>query len=97
MKLGPFLWFGGTPGNSLPTMTGIDPKTHKELFPVATHTRRNAEGEFAERKNIRVASHRRFTTLKTIDEVIEQLFGLKCPSSLPKQAIMPHARLSYPA
>ena len=67
-------------------MTGKDPKTDRELFPVATHTRRNAEGELAVRKNIRVISHQRFTTLKTIDEVIEHLFGLKCPSSFAMQA-----------
>jgi len=70
MELGPFLWFGGTPGNRLPDITD------KGLFPVAKHTKGNAEGVKAERKNIRVITSRHFTELKTLDEVIERLFGL---------------------
>ena len=73
MALGPFLWFGGTPGNRLPNITD------EEVFPMAKHAKHNAEGERAKRKNIREISRRHFTTLQTIDEVIEKLFGLKCP------------------
>ena len=72
MELGPFLWFGGTPGSPLPDITD------EKSFPVAKHTKGNAKGVKTERKSIRVVSSRHFIDLKTIDEVIERLFGLKC-------------------
>ncbi len=66
MELGPFLWFGGSPGKPLPDITG---------FPVAKHTKGNAEGEKAERKNIRVITKGKFTKIESISGVIEKLFG----------------------
>jgi hypothetical protein len=66
MELGPFLWFGGKPGEPLPDMTG---------FPIAKHTKGNAAGEKAERKNIRVITKGKFTKVPSISGVLEKLFG----------------------
>ncbi len=66
LELGPFLWFGGKPGEPLPDMTA---------FPVAKHTKGNAEGKKAERKNIRVITKGKFTKVQSISGVIEKLFG----------------------
>ena len=68
LALGPFLWFGGKPGKPLPDISG---------FPVAKHTKGNAEGKKAERKNIRVINKGRFTKVESISGVIEKLFGPK--------------------
>ena len=70
MELGPFLWFGGTPGKPLPDITG---------FPVAKHTKGNAQGAKAERKNIRVINKGQFTKVESISGVIKKLFGPKLP------------------
>ena len=67
VELGPFLWFGGSHGKPLPDITG---------FPVAKHTKGNAEGVKAERKNIRVVAKGKFTKIESISGVIEKLFGL---------------------
>jgi len=66
LELGPFLWFGGSPGKPLPDITG---------FAVAKHSKGNAKGEKAERKNIRVINKGEFAKLATISDVIEVLFG----------------------
>lgn len=66
LELGPFLWFGGIPGDPLPDMTS---------FPVAKHTKGNAEGVKAERANIRVITKGKFTKVDSISGVIEKLFG----------------------
>ena len=66
MELGPFLWFGGKPGEPLPDMTG---------FPIAKHTKGNAAGVKAERKNIRVITKGKFTKVPSISGVLEKLFG----------------------
>jgi hypothetical protein len=66
MTLGPFLWFGGDPGKPLRDITD---------FPIAKHTKGNAEGEKTERKNIRVINKGQFTEIATISDVIERLFG----------------------
>ena len=60
MELGPFLWFGGEPGEPLPDITG---------FPVATHTKGNKDGEKTERKNIRVISKGKFMKVPSISGV----------------------------
>ncbi len=67
LELGPFMWFGGEPGEPLPDITG---------FPVAKHTKGNKEGEKAERKNIRILTKGKFTKVSSIAGVIEKLFGL---------------------
>ena len=66
MELGPFLWFGGKPSEPLPDMTG---------FPIAKHTKGNAAGEKAERRNIRVITKGKFTKVSSISGVLEKLFG----------------------
>jgi hypothetical protein len=66
MELGPFLWFGGEPGEPLPDITG---------FRIAKHTKGNAKGKKAERKNIRVITKGKFTKVSSISGVIEKLFG----------------------
>jgi hypothetical protein len=68
LKLGPFLWFGNPPGKPLPDITG---------FPIAKHTKANAEGKKAERKNIRVINKGDFTTVESISAVVTKLFGLQ--------------------
>lgn len=60
MSLGPFLWFGDAPGMLLPDISD---------FPVAKHTKANAEGEKAERPNIRVISKIKFSKLPTMTEL----------------------------
>ena len=67
IELGPFLWFGGVPGQPLPDITG---------FPIAKHTKGNAQGEKAERKNIRVITKGKFEKVESISGVIAKLFGL---------------------
>lgn len=66
MELGPFLWFGGKPGEPLPDISS---------FRVAKHTKGNAKGKKSERKNIRVITKRKFTRVSSISGVIEMLFG----------------------
>lgn len=66
LELGPFLWFGELPGKPLPDITG---------FPVAKHTRGNAEGKKAERKNIRVINKGGFTKVEAISALVIKLFG----------------------
>ena len=67
LAIGPFRWFGGKPGEPLPNITG---------FPVAKHTKGNADGEKADRKNIRVLNKGKFVEIKSIVGVLEKLFGL---------------------
>lgn len=66
MDIGPFLWFGESPGERLPDIT---------TFPVAKHSKANSKGEKTEKKNLRVIKKRQFTQLTSISEVIERLFG----------------------
>jgi hypothetical protein len=66
LELGPFMWFGGSPGKPLPDISArSNPKR-------ATH---NAEGLRPPRKNHYILPPAAFTELKTLDEVIVQLFG----------------------
>ena len=44
MALGPFLWFGGPPGEQLPDIRD------EKVFPVAKHNKANAKGKKAEKK-----------------------------------------------
>ena len=68
LELGPFLWFGGLPGEPFPDITG---------FRVAKHTKGNSEGVKAERKNIRVIPKGKFAKVDSMSGVIEMLFGLQ--------------------
>ncbi len=66
LALETFFWFGGGPGERLPDITG---------FPVATHTKGNAQGTKTARPNIRVLSISKFKKLTSVGELVEQLFG----------------------
>jgi hypothetical protein len=59
-KIGPFLWFGGSPGRSLPELGDR----------VARLTRKPK----SERKAIRIVTKNRFQKLTTIEEVANRLF-----------------------
>lgn len=66
LDFGPFLWFGGKPGEKLPDLSS---------FRTATHTIANAQGIKSERPNIRYVSKAIFTQLATIAHVVVHLFG----------------------
>jgi hypothetical protein len=78
MELGPFLWFGGVPGQPLPDI---------QDYPVARHTKGNAQGVKAARPNIRVLKRAVFEPVASIPELVARLFGHAAAStnqSLPK-------------
>jgi hypothetical protein len=66
LDLGPFYWFGGLPKKPLPDLTE---------FPIAKHTKGNAEGIKNLRANIRVVPLSRFCEVATIEELSVKLFG----------------------
>lgn len=66
LSLGPFLYYGSTPGQPLPALEGLR---------VAKHNKGNKDGFKAERPNIRVVPKSRFQTFKGIDGIYAQLFG----------------------
>ena len=73
LELGPFLWFGGTPGEPLPNLGA---------YGVAKHAKANAAGIKAERPNIRVVRKNQFTVLGSIDDLVARLFGDKNPEAV---------------
>jgi|ERR1035437_295550 hypothetical protein len=66
LELGPFMWLGGLPGEPLPDISGR---------PNPKRTTHNAEGVRPVRKNHHVLPPAAFTKLKTVEEVVERLFG----------------------
>lgn len=66
LSMGPFLWFGGDPGEPLPDISS---------YPVAKHTKANAGGIKTERPNLRKVGKSSFSQLDTMYDVIEKLFG----------------------
>ncbi len=66
MALGPFLFFGGLPGEPLTDLQGLR---------VARHTKANVAGVKAERPNIRVVPRARFVRIESIDLLYATLFG----------------------
>lgn len=66
LALGPFLFFGGSPGARLPDISS---------FKVGKHTKANSEGVKADRPEIRVAPKGCFTQFDTIEELFGALFG----------------------
>jgi hypothetical protein len=66
LELGPFWWYGGSPGEQLPDITG---------FPVAKHTKGNSKGEKTERPDLRVLTRARFQRVESAKELVEKLFG----------------------
>lgn len=67
IKLGPFYWIGGAPGEPLLDMTH---------FKKAKHTKGNAKGVKTERPNIYVVNKGKFEKLETLDELLQKLFGV---------------------
>lgn len=65
LKLGLFLWFGGSPTEKLPPL-GDQP---------ARHTRRNRMGTRPPRQNLREVSESKFTKLATMSDLVTELFG----------------------
>lgn len=61
-----FLWFGGAPGQSMPSLSD---------FKTAKHSKGNAQGVKLERHNIKYVPKSAFTRLDSIGEVVENLFG----------------------
>ena len=68
IELGPFYWFGESPGQALPDISG---------FKKAKHTKANAMGQKTERRNSYVLKRGDCEQLNTLDEVIVRLFGLQ--------------------
>jgi hypothetical protein len=65
LAIGPYLWFGGAPGEPLPSLGDR----------AVRHTRANAGGVKAERSAHRLVGRNRFTLLKDIGPVANALFG----------------------
>jgi len=66
LALGPFLWFGGQPGEPLPSLGDR----------VGRHTKADSTGLKAARPNIRMVRKGQFSALATIDDVAQALFGV---------------------
>ena len=66
LALGPFFWFGGLPGKQMENIC---------QFPVAKHTKGNAQGVKAERQNVRVITKAKFERIESISELVKRLFG----------------------
>lgn len=65
LELGPFYFFGSTPGEKLPDLSG---------FKIAKHTKGDQDGYKAERPNIRVIPKGRFKKINSVGEVYDVLF-----------------------
>lgn len=70
MDLGPFLWFGGQPGEPLPPLGDR----------IGKHTKGDRAGLKAGRPNIRMLAKGQFSAPSTIDDVAQALFGVASPS-----------------
>lgn len=66
LALGPFLYFGGKPGENLPSLAS---------YKVAKHTKANALGIKAERPNIRSVPISAFKKVATLEGLYAQLFS----------------------
>ena len=67
LQLGPFYWFGGAPGQPLPSVAHMK---------VGKHTKGDALGHKAERPNIRLVPKSKFQKVDTIAELVTCLFGV---------------------
>lgn len=68
MQLGPFLFFGGKPGEKLPDIS---------QFKVAKHTKGNKDGVKAERPDIRQIPKSKFTVYSNIEALYSVLFAIE--------------------
>ena len=65
LQLGPYLWFGGAPGEPLPSLGDK----------IARHTKADAAGLKKERAGLRVVKRAEFQKLVSLTEVVQALFG----------------------
>lgn len=65
--LGPFWWFGGRPGEPLPSLSS---------FRTARHSKADSTGKKKERPELCVVGKAKFDKLDGITEVVERLFGI---------------------
>lgn len=72
LALGPYLYFGGEPGQQLPSVEGAR---------VAKHTKSNQSGHKAERPNIRVINRGEFRAFETLEGIYSALFGAPVPNT----------------
>ena len=66
LALGPFLFFGGAPGEPLPNLAN---------FKSAKHTKGNADGIKAVRPNVKEIPHSAFSKATTVEQLYQLLFG----------------------
>lgn len=66
LKLGPYFWFGGEPGQPLPIL---------DKFKVPRRATHNKKGERPERINHRLIPRAQFVKLDSLSSVLEHLFG----------------------
>lgn len=66
LVIGPFRFFGGAPGEKLPSLDGLA---------VARHTKANAQGEKLPRPNIRVLPWSAMEELGSMEDLAVRLFG----------------------
>jgi hypothetical protein len=68
LTLGPYLFFGGDPGEPLPSI---------HAFPESKHAKANSRGEKTYRANHHNVPKSAFRCLNTIDEIVQVLFGVR--------------------
>ena len=73
MELGPFLWFGGRPGEPLPSLGDR----------IGKHTKGDRTGLKAERPNIRILRKSQFGRIPTMEAVVDELFGVDTEGMAP--------------
>lgn len=66
LELGPFLWFGSAPSSPLPGIT---------RYPLAKHTKGNAQGVKAVRPGLRSVPRSAFERVSSVPVIVEKLFG----------------------
>ena len=81
-KLGPFLWFGNSPGKPLPCLSG---------FKTAHHTKGDSTGKKSERPAICEVLKGRFEELEDVTEVAVRLFGPSVGGGRPPLAGSAHS------
>ena len=87
LELGPFYWFGGLPGEPLPSVLGLRR---------AKHTKANAEGVKAQRRNSFIIPRSHFTRIETLDDVLEQMFGRERLARSAQETIFVQSELEDP-
>ncbi len=66
LNMGPYFWFGGEPGQPLPTL---------DRFGIPRRATHNKKGERPERLNHRLIPRAQFKKLDALSAVLEHLFG----------------------